>query len=758
MGYYGASALRDEVYICMELCECSLFQLFSVGLTFSEEQIRMAMKETLLAVAHLHSVNVIHRDIKSANILVSSNGHIKLTDFGASAILENAAQRRQTIIGTPYFMPPEQVANLIFPSPYGKEIDIWSVGITAYEIAEKGKTPLCHFKPMKAIHEIAYRASPTLKSPKNWSREMNEFVAQCLIKEPQNRANAQQLLSGAWLKPALKQDLMPLVNDYRLFLGNRKHDEDEPLEANADEVGNTIKTVMKRAARAPKARALDVEGAVEEILNSKLLKENMREIARMRAQHEVKRVALSKQHASTMSKFASADQVPPLAKHAAKELAKLKKQHESFNEAWKKKLRALHAKVTAREQEFDKLIGRESKGALKSLVSAKLPFKSNEEAILSAKSAAAGKLGGGGTGGSKSLKAFVASERQLLERHEAARSTLLIDAAQPITLLEVACRVVIEERLALSEAIVQHYAARLQAERKYRADVAALEELNQSEVERAARAALAKRHETELRLFDAMCEQQRNDLTEIQQLERRQHERRGELTSKLRAQSNKTAVKRHLKQIKQAKRKQKIAEKEIAAAFLGRLQAQQQASDYEEAKEFAEQQENARLRFEEEVARRKAELCEQHASQINRNSSSALNEQGANDESAQKYLESLSAQLNGEIARAKDALAERRDEVLAALDDMCIAQLKEEEDAFGVAATAAGAESNKKPSKSDLDLFVEARLQEMVLRSERVLMLYREYANALTASTLEKVNALSLRVQQTQTERVRLFS
>lgn len=168
-----------------------------------EEEIRACIGWLLLAVEKLHSANLLHRDIKAANVLLSSDGKAKLADFGVSAIIQEG-QRRDSVIGTPYWMAPEVIQEV----PYAFKADIWSLGITAIEMAE-GLPPLHKLHPFRAIFMIPSRPAPTLKERNTgkgsqqhetpWSEDFKDFIACCLVKDPDQRHSVHQLLEHRWI-------------------------------------------------------------------------------------------------------------------------------------------------------------------------------------------------------------------------------------------------------------------------------------------------------------------------------------------------------------------------------------------------------------------------------------------------------------------------------------------------------------------------------------------------------------------------------
>eukprot|EP01114_Cavostelium_apophysatum_P010558 TRINITY_DN2442_c1_g1_i1.p1 TRINITY_DN2442_c1_g1~~TRINITY_DN2442_c1_g1_i1.p1 ORF type:complete len:1105 (+),score=306.42 TRINITY_DN2442_c1_g1_i1:300-3317(+) len=176
----------------MEYCDAgsALDVLIQLRKPFSESQIRALMAQVIQGLTYLHKMSppIIHRDIKSGNILLNSRGEVKLADFGVATQLSDTISKKQTQIGSPFWMAPE----IIQESPYDTKVDIWSLGITAIELAQM-KPPHWESGSIRALFLIATKPSPKLEEPKSWSAEFNAFVAACLAKNPKDRPSAIEL-------------------------------------------------------------------------------------------------------------------------------------------------------------------------------------------------------------------------------------------------------------------------------------------------------------------------------------------------------------------------------------------------------------------------------------------------------------------------------------------------------------------------------------------------------------------------------------
>ncbi|XP_067842315.1 mitogen-activated protein kinase kinase kinase kinase 4 isoform X1 [Heptranchias perlo] len=206
--YYGAFIKKsppghdDQLWLVMEFCGAgSITDLVknTKGNSLKEDWIAYICREILRGLAHLHVHHVIHRDIKGQNVLLTENAEVKLVDFGVSAQLDRTVGRRNTFIGTPYWMAPEVIACDENPdATYDYRSDLWSLGITAIEMGE-GAPPLCDMHPMRALFLIPRNPPPRLKS-KKWSKKFFSFIESCLVKNYMQRPSTEHLLKHPFIR------------------------------------------------------------------------------------------------------------------------------------------------------------------------------------------------------------------------------------------------------------------------------------------------------------------------------------------------------------------------------------------------------------------------------------------------------------------------------------------------------------------------------------------------------------------------------
>jgi len=198
--YIDSYIVEEKLWVVMEYmdggCLTEILEHYDT-MPMQERHIARICFETLKGLIYIHSLHRIHRDIKSDNILMSLTGEVKLADFGYAAQLTKQKQKRNTIVGTPYWMAPE----LIRGQSYETKVDVWSLGIMAMEMAE-GEPPYMEFPPLRALFLITTKGIPPLKDGKRWSPIFKDFVSKCLEKEPDNRIDSVELLKHPFLKTA----------------------------------------------------------------------------------------------------------------------------------------------------------------------------------------------------------------------------------------------------------------------------------------------------------------------------------------------------------------------------------------------------------------------------------------------------------------------------------------------------------------------------------------------------------------------------
>jgi serine/threonine protein kinase len=231
VNYYGFFFVEQTLWLIMEYCDGgSLSDIMrTLKRPLTEKEVAATSVGVLEGLKYIHSTNRIHRDIKAGNLLVTSEGQVKLCDFGVSAQLDDSLAKTGTRIGSPYWMAPEVISSA--PTGHNTKADIWSFGITLLELIN-GNPPLSQLQPLIAMMKIPQQDPP--QAPPECSEDFKDFIKKTLIKDPELRPTAEQLMEHRFVKnakPYAAETVRTLVED---FIQNRP----PPKPANLSENGN----------------------------------------------------------------------------------------------------------------------------------------------------------------------------------------------------------------------------------------------------------------------------------------------------------------------------------------------------------------------------------------------------------------------------------------------------------------------------------------------------------------------------------------
>ncbi|NXP03580.1 SLK kinase, partial [Thinocorus orbignyianus] len=228
---------ENNLWILIEFCAGGAVDAVMLELErpLTEPQIKVVCRQTLEALNYLHENKIIHRDLKAGNILFTLDGDIKLADFGVSAKNTRTIQRRDSFIGTPYWMAPEVVmCETSKDRPYDYKADIWSLGITLIEMAQI-EPPHHELNPMRVLLKIAKSDPPTLAQPSKWSSDFKDFLKKCLEKNVDARWSATQLLQHPFVTVTSNKPIRELIAEAKAEVTEEVEDgKDEDEEEETD--------------------------------------------------------------------------------------------------------------------------------------------------------------------------------------------------------------------------------------------------------------------------------------------------------------------------------------------------------------------------------------------------------------------------------------------------------------------------------------------------------------------------------------------
>jgi len=196
--YKGGS---HQLWLVMEYLENGCLSYIISGEKLTESEMSYVCQQVLLGLNYMHQLGRLHRDIKSENILISSDGRAVLADMGTATQITPQNPGRSTMIGTPYWMAPE----VVLGESYNTKVDIWSLGIVVREMLE-GEPPFANEPPLRALYLLTTQDPPPIKEPQNWSLDCLDFMDKCLQRDPVKRNSAEGLLQHPFVSKACKPE------------------------------------------------------------------------------------------------------------------------------------------------------------------------------------------------------------------------------------------------------------------------------------------------------------------------------------------------------------------------------------------------------------------------------------------------------------------------------------------------------------------------------------------------------------------------
>ncbi|XP_046675327.1 neither inactivation nor afterpotential protein C isoform X3 [Homalodisca vitripennis] len=277
--FYGVYLKRtrngDQLWFVMQLCEGGPVVDLVRGLLkrnkkMTEEHIAFILHETVKALVHLHENHVMHRDIRGSNILLTKLGEVKLVDFGLSRELKSTMDKRKSCIGSPSWMAPEVVTSDRIegadPNSYDIRADVWSLGITAIELGD-GKAPFEGIHPTRALFQIVRNPPPSLYRPANWTQTYNDFITECLEKNPDNRPFMVEIMEHPFLT-SLPENDFHLTQELKSLL---EYISPDIVATRSEEVIVRKKFMTTRAHPAPEEMHTEDLAALEDITEDTVL-------------------------------------------------------------------------------------------------------------------------------------------------------------------------------------------------------------------------------------------------------------------------------------------------------------------------------------------------------------------------------------------------------------------------------------------------------------------------------------------------------